>query len=112
MPVSVCCVDEMLWPSGIDVDKMPDTTDGQNAFQRAIAERAREFSAGNRTGRPHRYWQHAIALVLALLVVALVFFGFDTFLTSMQKLIEIMAADPAPAEAMPVFMVPESPGQP
>lgn len=91
---------------------MQDTTEGQDALQHAIASRSREFAAGNRSGRPHRYWQHAIALVFALLVVALVFFGFDTFLTSMQKLIEIMAADPAPAEAMPVFMVPESPGQP
>lgn len=104
---------KVLWPTRIDEQtEMQDTTEGQDAFQRAIAERAREYAAGNRSGRPHRYWQQAIALILALLVVALVFFGFDAFLTSMQKLIEIMAAHPAPAEAMPVFMVPESPDQP
>lgn len=91
---------------------MPDDTGGQDALQRAIGERAREFGAGSRARRPHRYRQHTIALVFALLVVALVFLGFDTFLASMQKLIGIMAADPAPTEAMPVFMVPEPPGQP
>ncbi len=86
---------------------MPHDTEDQNALQRAIGERAREFAVGNHVIRPHRYWQHGIALVLALLVVALVFFGFDTFLTSMQKLIGIMAADPAPTGPVPVYVVPE-----
>ena len=92
--------------------EMPHDTGDQDALRRAITERAREFAADNRDTRPHRYWQHAIALVLALLVVALVFLGFDTFLTSMQKLIAIMGADPTPTAPMPVFMVPESPGEP
>ncbi len=90
---------------------MPDDTEGQDALQRAIGERAREFAADNRQ-QPRRYWQHAITLIAAVLVVALVFFGFDVFLTSMQKLIAIMGAEPTPTEPMPVFMVPESPGEP
>ncbi len=86
---------------------MTDPAGGSTALQRAIAERAREFAADGRRRSPQRYWQYAIAMVAALLVVALVFFGFDTFLTSMQKLLALMAADPAPTEPMPVFMVPE-----
>ncbi|MBM4221245.1 MAG: hypothetical protein FJ170_04785 [Gammaproteobacteria bacterium] len=90
---------------------MADPTDDGTALQRAIAERAREFAAGNRR-RPQRYWQYAVTLVVALLVVGLVFLGFDTFLTSMQKLIAIMGADTAPAEPVPVFVVPEPPQPP
>lgn len=91
---------------------VPDFDQGQDALKRAINERAREFAAGDRAARPRRYGQHAIALAGALLVVALVFFGFDSFLTGMQKVVGILAADPAPPEAMPVFMVPGAPDQP
>ena len=91
---------------------MPDDTEGRDALQHAIAERAREFATDSQRRRPQRYWQYAIALTGALLIVALVFFGFDTFLTSMQKLIAIMGADTVPAEPMPVFIVPEPPSQP
>jgi hypothetical protein len=90
---------------------MVDPADDSTALQRAIAERAREFAADNRR-RPQRYWQYSISLVAALLVVALVFLGFDTFLASMQKLLAIMAADPAPTEPMPVFIVPQPPSPP
>ncbi len=90
---------------------MVDPADDSTALQRAIAERARELAADNRR-RPQRYWQYAISLVAALLVVALVFLGFDTFLASMQKLLAIMAADPAPTEPMPVFIVPQPPSPP
>ncbi len=86
--------------------------DGKDALQRAIGERAREFAADSQRQRPRRFWQYAITLVAAVLVVALVFFGFDTFLTSMQKLIAIMGADSTPTEPMPVFMVPEAPSEP
>jgi ferric-dicitrate binding protein FerR (iron transport regulator) len=90
---------------------MVDPADDSTALQRAIAERARELAADNRR-RPQRYWQYSISLVAALLVVALVFLGFDTFLASMQKLLAIMAADPAPTEPMPVFIVPQPPSPP
>lgn len=88
---------------------MVDPADSRTALQRAMADRAREFAGDNPRYRPRRYWQHAITLVAAVLVVALVFFGFDTFLASMQKLLEIIGADPVPTEPMPVFMVPEPP---
>jgi ferric-dicitrate binding protein FerR (iron transport regulator) len=91
---------------------MTDPADDGSALQRAIAERAREFAMDSTRPRPRRHWQHAITLIAALLVVALVFLGFDTFLTSMQKLLAIMAADPAPTGPVPVFMVPEPPHPP
>lgn len=91
---------------------MADPGDDSTALQRAMAERAREFGADSRRHRPGRYWQYGVSLLAALLVVALVFLGFDTFLTSMQKLLAIMAADPAPTEPMPVFIVPEPPHPP
>lgn len=91
---------------------MPDDTEGWDALQHAIAERAREFAANSQRQRSQHYWQYAIALAGAMLIVALVFFGFDTFLTSMQKLIAIMGADPTPTGPMPVFMVPEPPSEP
>jgi hypothetical protein len=92
--------------------KMADPADEGSVLQRAIAERAREFAADNRRQRPGRYWQYGVSLAAALLVVGLVFLGFDTFLASMQKLLAIMAADPAPTEPMPVFIVPQPPSPP
>jgi len=66
--------------------------------------------------RPRRFVQHAIALALALALVLTVLVGFDKFLTSMQKFMEIeieeRAPQAAPAEgaepeqAMPAFVVP------
>jgi len=91
---------------------MGDPADSRTEVQRAIAERAREFAAGQHGHRPQRYGQYAIAVVLALMVVGLLFFGFDAFLGSMQKVIEIMAARSPPAEPLPVFMVPEAPPPP
>ena len=91
---------------------MADPADDRTALQQSIAERAREFSGDNRRQTPGRYWQYGVSLLAALLVVALVFLGFDTFLTSMQKLLAMMAADPVPTEPMPVFMVPEPPNPP
>ena len=91
---------------------MADPADNSSALQRAIAERAREFAADNRRHRPQRYGQYAITLVLAVLVVGLVFLGFDSFLASMQKLIAIMGADPVPTGPVPVYMVPQPPQPP
>jgi hypothetical protein len=101
---------------------MDDPADSRTELQRAIAERARASAVGQYGHRPQRYWQYPIGLILAALVVGLVFFGFDTFLSSMQKLIEIMGdrpvptapvqTEPVPTEPMPVFMVPEPPKSP
>jgi hypothetical protein len=91
---------------------MDDPADSRTEVQRAIAERAREFAPGRHGYRPQRYGEYAVAVVLALMVVGLVVLGFDAFLSSMQKVIEIMAARPPPAEPLPVFMVPEAPPPP
>jgi hypothetical protein len=91
---------------------MQDPADSRTELQRAMAERAREFAAGENGHRPQRYWQSAIGLILAVLVVGVVFFGFDVFLSSMQKVIEIISADEAKPEPVPVFIVPQGPPQP
>ena len=91
---------------------MSDPADSRTEVQRAMAERAREFGAGQYGHRPQRYWQQAIGLVLAALVVGVVFFGFDTFLGGMQKVIEIISADEATPDPVPVFIVPQAPPPP
>jgi hypothetical protein len=89
-----------------------DPADSGAEVQRAIAERAREFAAGTPGYRRRPYWLSAIGLVLAGLVVFLVFFGFDSFLGGMQRVIEIIVAEEEATEPVPVFIVPDSPGQP
>lgn len=91
---------------------MGDPADSRTEVQRAIAERAREFAAGEHGHRPQRYWVYAIGFVLAALVVGTVFFGFDVFLGSMQKVIEIISADETTPDPVPVFIVPQPPSQP
>jgi hypothetical protein len=58
---------------------------------------------------PRRLLQHSIALALALLLVVVVLVGFDKFLTSMQKFLELKIEEPPPAvtEPMPAYVVPE-----
>lgn len=89
-----------------------DPVDSDADMQRALAARAREFAAGAPGHSPRRYWQSALGLVLAALVVGMVFFGFDTFLGGMQRVIAIIAADQAQPEPVPVFIVPGPPARP
>ena len=66
--------------------------------------------------KPRRIVQHTIALALALALVLVVLVGFDKFLTSMQKFMEIEIEERAPQaspaqgaeaeQAMPAFVVP------
>jgi hypothetical protein len=91
---------------------MGDPADSRTEMQQAMAERAREFAAGQPVHRPQRYWVSAIGLILAALVVGTVFLGFDVFLGGMQKVIEIMSADEATPEPVPVFIVPQDPPRP
>ena len=66
--------------------------------------------------KPRRLLQHAIALGLALALVLAVLVGFDKFLTSMQKFMEIEIEERVPQaapaqgatteEPMPAFVVP------
>jgi hypothetical protein len=91
---------------------MGDPADRRTELERAIAERAQEFAAGQHAHRPQRYWQYVVGLVLAAMVVGIVFFGFDVFLSSMQKVIEIISADEATPDPVPVFIVPQGPPQP
>ncbi len=85
----------------------PDSPDDRAALRRALMDRARELSIGGRARAPRRFWQHAVAVMVALGVVLLILSGFDAFLATVQKVLEIQAADPVPAptDTMPVFVV-------
>ena len=48
---------------------MGDQGDNRTELERAIAERAREFAAGETVHRPQRYWLYPVGLVLAAGVV-------------------------------------------
>jgi hypothetical protein len=84
--------------------------------ERALMDRFRAHADRPPDEKPRRILQHSIALALALALVLAVLVGFDKFLTSMQKFMEIEIeervpqAAPAPGaeagQAMPAFVVP------
>jgi hypothetical protein len=97
----------------------PDATNGTDrraTVERALMDRFRAQADRPPEEKPRRFVQHAIALTLALALVLTVLVGFDKFLTSMQKFMEIeieeRAEKAAPKEgaeteqAMPAFVVP------
>jgi hypothetical protein len=91
------------------------------AVERALMDRVRVHAAREHEKPPRRLLQHALALAAALSLVAVILFGFDAFLTAMQKFmdtkIEEPASAPAATEPMPAFVVepevsPRPPGDP
>jgi hypothetical protein len=77
--------------------------------ERALMARALASATRPAEKAPRRVLQHSIALALALLLVAVVLVGFDKFLTSMQKFMELKIEEPPPAatEPMPAYVVPD-----
>ncbi len=97
------------------VPKMNDATKQRAAVERALMDRARTQAARAREPSPRRYLQHTVALALALILVAFVMLGFDRFLTSLQKYMEVEITErapgaasqtDAPAPAIPAYVVP------
>lgn len=86
---------------------MTDTRDQRAAVERALMDRARAH-ASREHEKPSRKLQHSLALLAALVLVGVILFGFDAFLTAMQKFMEIKVEEPAPkpTEPMPAFVVP------
>lgn len=82
--------------------------DGREAVQRALMDRALAQAKRERE-RPRRHWlQHVLALGAAVALVGVIAYGFDAFLTAMQKYMETKVEDspPAVSEPMPVYVVP------
>jgi hypothetical protein len=92
---------------------MSNPSDQRDAAERALMDRFRDRANQVPEKPPRRLLQHAMALLLSGVIVFLVLFGFDRFLTSVQKFMEIeiedsapAAAAPAPTDPIPAFVVP------
>jgi len=89
---------------------MPDVNDDRAAVERALMDRFLARATREHEKPPCRLVQHAVSLALALGIVFVVLLGFDRFLTSVQKFMEIDIREPAPdpTEAMPAYVVPSA----
>jgi len=94
---------------------MSDAPDESAAVERALMDRFRDRANRVPEKPPRRLLQHAMALLLSVAIVLLVLTGFDRFLTSVQKFMEIEVEDeapavaapaPAPTDPIPAFVVP------
>jgi hypothetical protein len=81
---------------------LTDSPDEREAFRHALRDRALE-SAGRAREKPRGHpVPRAVAAMLALSIVSLVLLGFNAFLGAIRKVLDIEAADPAPASTAPV----------
>ncbi len=76
-------------------------------LSRLLMERARAQAERDRVREPRRTVPMILAGIAAIGLVALVLLGFDAFLTSMQKFLEIEVTEPEPrvTDPMPAFVV-------
>ena len=81
---------------------MSDSPDDRSALRHALRDRARESARRDRGKLRRHFAQRAVAAIVALSIVWLVLQGFSGFLAAFQKVMEIEAADPAPAPTAPV----------
>jgi hypothetical protein len=88
-------------------------TGGPEDLRRVLMDRARAQAERDRAKAPRRVVPLVVAAIAAVALVAMVMLGFDAFLTSMQKFLDLPVTDPEPpaTEPMPAFVVTEeSPG--
>ena len=94
---------------------MSQPPDDKAAVERALMDQFRDRALREPEKPPRQPLPRLIALALSLALVAVMLLGFDTFLTAVQKFMEIEVVDPAPAatDPMPAFVVtPEVSPQP
>ena len=86
---------------------MSQPNDDKATVERALMDRFRDRALREPEKPPRQRLQRLIALVLSLALVAVMLLGFDTFLTAVQKFMEIEVVDPAPpvTDPMPAFVV-------
>ena len=80
-------------------------------------DRARALAERDKVKPPRQLAPRIVAAGLAVLVVLVVMLGFDAFLTTVQKVLEMQATEPVapvpePGEPMPAFAVEEPATQP
>jgi hypothetical protein len=88
---------------------MSERPDQPTALQRALMERAQSNLARDREKPPRRILVRIVGACLAIGLVLVVMTGFSKFLTSVQKVLEVVGQDEVPAvgEPLPVFVVPD-----
>jgi ferric-dicitrate binding protein FerR (iron transport regulator) len=90
----------------------------QPSLQRAFMDRARRAVERDQEKRPRRLGQHLVALVAACGLTFVILYGFDAFLTGMQKVLHMMdeqeerqqqeEAERKKKEPIPAYVVPPS----
>ena len=94
---------------------MSQPRDEKAAVERALMDQFRERALRVPEKPPAQALHRLIALAVSLALAAAMLLGFDTFLTAVQKFMEVEVVDPAPAatDPMPAFVVtPEVSPQP
>jgi hypothetical protein len=105
------------WSPEGDGDDDSDQRRLRSSVERRLMERARLAAERDRQKGPRRIVQHALAFAAAVILVLVIFLGFDAFLTSVQKVMKVIdeqeqqqkleQARPKPDEPMPAYVVPE-----
>jgi len=98
---------------------MSQPRDEKAAVERALMDQFRERALRVPEQPPAQALHRLIALAVSLALAAAMLLGFDTFLTAVQKFMDVEIVDPAPAatDPMPAFVVtpdvsPQSPTDP
>lgn len=80
---------------------------GSSDLNRLLMDRARAHAERDRARAPRRVIPMILGGLAAVGIVLVFLFGFDAFLTSMQKFLEVEVTDPAPevTAPMPAFVV-------
>ena len=104
------------WSPDSGDDDDPDDRRLRSVLERTLMDRARQAAERDRQKGPRRFVQHAVALAAALVLVVVIMLGFDAFLTSVQKLMDMVEdegdqtrsqpAKPDPAQPIPAYVVP------
>ena len=84
------------------------TTDQRHRLQRELMERARANAERANERAPRRLAPSLVAMTLAVSIVTFVALGFDSFLSAMQRYLDVSleeAQAPPPTAPLPVFAV-------
>ena len=86
---------------------MSQPRDDKAAVERALMDQFRARASREPEQPPRQTLPRVIALAVSLALVATMLLGFSTFLTAVQKFMDIEVVDPAPAatDPMPAFVV-------
>jgi hypothetical protein len=93
---------------------MPEMPEEPTSLQRVLMDRARAHAERDQERPPRRLFPLIAGAALALGLVLVIALGFDAFLESMQRVMEIgseeeVPAEPSPEAPMPAYVVPKDP---